>query len=338
MSDRPVIYLFSGDDEPAIHGEIEKLKARVGGQGVLEMNFTRLDGRSLAFDQLVTTCVAMPFLAERRLVILEHPLAYARDDANREKFLDFLNKVPPSTALVLVEHQALYSLLTREEKIFGKKHWLEEWAEAAGSRVFRKKMGMLDASGGIPGWIQKRAAMYGGEFSGRAAAHLAELATADAAVLDQEIVKLLTYVNWERPVDVDDVERLAVEIPETDIFALVDALGNRDGKLAAAKFHQLLEEQDVKSIFPMIVRQFRLLLLCRELLESGANETDAARILQLHSFVARKVFSQARHFSLQILEDIYRNLLAIDAATKLGEFDPIVNLDLWMAEITATKG
>jgi DNA polymerase-3 subunit delta len=80
MSERPVIYFFHGDDEPAIHGEIEKLKARVGGPGVVEMNFTRLDGRSLAFNDLVTTCTAMPFLAARRLVVLDHPLAYAGDE------------------------------------------------------------------------------------------------------------------------------------------------------------------------------------------------------------------------------------------------------------------
>jgi DNA polymerase-3 subunit delta len=127
---------------------------------------------------------------------------------------------------------------------------------------------------------------------------------------------------------------VAVEISETDIFALVDALGNRDGQTAAAKFHQLLENQDGQSIFPMIVRQFRLLLLCKELLESGVSETEAARILQLHPFVARKIYSQARQFNLPVLEEVYHSLLAIDAATKLGEVDPDVNLELWMAGLT----
>jgi DNA polymerase-3 subunit delta len=334
MPDRPVIYLFHGDDEPAIHGEIEKLKARVGGPGVLEMNFTQLDGRSLAFDDLVTACAAMPFLAERRLVVLDHPLAYAKDEVNREKFLDLLNRIPSSTALVLIEHQALSSLITKDWKKLDKNHWLEDWAEAAGGRVYHKKMVMLETSGGVTGWIQKRATIYGGEFTGRAAARLAELSSTEASILDQEIQKLLTYVDWNRPVEVQDVERLAVEIPETDIFALVDALGNQDGQSAVAMFHHLLEEQDVKSIFPMIIRQFRLLLLCRELLESGASETEVARTLQLHPFVARKVYSQARHFDLPLLETVYHRLLAIDAAWKLGDMDPDLNLNVWMAELT----
>jgi len=131
MADRPVIYLFHGDDEPAIHGEIEKLKARVGGPGTLEMNFTRLDGRVLAFDQLVTACATMPFLAERRLVLLDHPLAYAKDEANREKLLDFLDRVPASTALVLIEHLPLTS--PRDRKA-GKIHWLELWAASDQSK------------------------------------------------------------------------------------------------------------------------------------------------------------------------------------------------------------
>jgi DNA polymerase-3 subunit delta len=334
MPERPVVYLFHGDDEPAIHGEIDKLKARVAGPGVLEMNFTRLDGRSLAFNDLVTACMAMPFIAERRLVVLDFPLAYAKDEANQEKFVNFIAQIPSSTALVLIEHQPLSTLLTKEEKKLGKRHWLEDWAFAAGSRVYVKKMAMLEAAGGVAGWIQKRAATQGGEFTGRAAARLAELSAADASILDQEINKLLTYVGRSRPVEVQDVERLAVEIPEADIFALVDALGNRDGRSAAALYHRLLAVKDIQSIFPMIVRQFRLLLLCREILESGKSETDAAHLLELHPFVSRKLYAQARQFTLPVLEEVYHNLLAIDSAAKLGEIDPELNLDLWMAELT----
>ena len=332
MADRPVIYLFHGDDEPAIHGEIEKLKARVGGPGTLEMNFTRLDGRVLAFDQLVTACATMPFLAERRLVLLDHPLAYAKDEANREKLLDFLDRVPASTALVLIEHLPLTS--PRDRKA-GKIHWLELWAKGAGERVYLREKGMPTGQNELPAWIQKRAREYEGEFTGSAAKRLAELSASDAAALDQEIMKLLTYVGGQRPVDVPDVDRLVVVIPETDIFTLVDALGNRDGQAAVTMFHRLLDEQDVQSIFPMIVRQFRLLLLTRELLEAGAIDTDVAKTLGLHPYVARKVFAQARQFNLPVLEAVYHRLLEIDVAAKTGVMEPGLNLDGWMAELTA---
>jgi DNA polymerase-3 subunit delta len=332
MADRPVIYLFHGDDEPAIRGEIEKLKARVGGPGVLEMNFTRLDGRSLAFDDLVTACAAMPFLAERRLVLLEHPLDQARDEASRKRLLDFLARVPPSTAVVLVHHPGLTGPRDRRE---GKIHWLEQWAETAGERVYLREYNLPGGQSELQAWIEKRAREYGGEFSGRAAIRLAELSGGEAAVLDQEIQKLLAYVGWSRSIEAEDVEELAVVIPETDIFSLVDALSNRDGRAAVTMFHRLLEEQEARTIFPMIVRQFRLLLLVRELQENGHGEVGVAKTLGLHPFVARKVFAQARQFSLPMLEAVYHRLLEIDIAAKSGEMETDLSLDGWIAEFTA---
>lgn len=335
MPDRPVVYLFHGDDEPAIRGEIEKLRARVGDPGALEMNFTRLDGRSLAFDDLVIASTAMPFLAKRRLVVLEYPSAYAQDDASRKKLLELLERTPPSTALVLVEHQTLYSLLTREEKKKKIKHWLERWVEAAGDRVFEKKFEMQKGKGGAAGWIQKRARELGGEFSDQAAVRLAELSSNEASVLDQEIQKLLTYAGEGCIVEAQDVDRLAVVIPEKDIFKLVDALGNRNAHAAAEMFHNLLDEQDAQSIFPMIVRQFRLLLQARELLEAGVNEDGVTKILAVHPFVSQKILAQARRFPVEALEEAYHRLYQIDVATKTGDMDPDLSLNCWIAEYSA---
>lgn len=323
----PVIYLVYGDDEIAIAQFIVQLKEKQADPS--GMNFMALDGRALSFDDFVMATSVLPFMTSRRLVVLSNPLASLKDDAARQRFMSYLPKIPPSTALVLVEQQPLTSDKMRRAN---KTHWLEDWARQAGDWVFVQEC-RLPEGAAMAGWIRKRAADLGGEFHPRAADALAGLVGRDARLADQEIRKLLDYVNYERPVQADEVDLLTANYGETSIFQMVDALGSRNGRQAIATLHRLLESQDAQSIFGMVVRQFRLILLSREILDGGGGEAEVARRLKIPSYVASKIVAQARRFSLQDLETLYHRLLEIDVAGKSSEVDTDLGLDLLIADL-----
>ena len=327
---KPVIYLFHGDDELAITEAIGTLKARLGDPSIVDMNLTTLDGRYFSIEDFETASKSMPFVADRRLIIVSHPLAYLSHEPNRNKFLALLEQIPEQNAVVLVEYRPL---LSERDKRQGKTHWLQAWGKTMGAKVFIKEFIVLKGSQ-LTSWIMERARQAGGQFDPRAAMLLASLTGDDVRLADQEITKLLTYVNFERAVSEQDVDQLTPLLEERNIFELVDALGNRDKKTAVGVFHQLLADQDQMRIFSMIVRQFRLLLLTREILDHNGMEADIAKRLKLHPFVARKIAAQARHFSQNQLDTIYHLLLEIDSQTKTGIMDVDLNIDLLIAEIT----
>jgi DNA polymerase-3 subunit delta len=133
-------------------------------------------------------------------------------------------------------------------------------------------------------------------------------------------------------VEVDDVQHLTAQALEGDIFGLVDALGSRNGKVASTMLHRLLEEEDPLRIFGMIVRQFRLILLAREILDYGGLEDEVAGRLKIHPYVAKKVTAQARGFSRIALEEVYHHLLEVDEAIKTGRVDADLGLDVFIAQ------
>ena len=49
---KPVVYIFYGDDGVAINESIAELKSRIGDASTTELNYVTLDGRSLAIEQL----------------------------------------------------------------------------------------------------------------------------------------------------------------------------------------------------------------------------------------------------------------------------------------------
>jgi DNA polymerase-3 subunit delta len=320
----PVVYVLNGEDEFAISSFLKVLQAKMGDATTAEMNTSRLDGRSLSIDTLTTAVYALPFLAPRRLVILTNPLAKLNSSTLREKFVALLEQVPPSTALVLIENRQLTDERDRRRDKF---HWLEEWAHRAGERAVVRTF-TLPRGEVMIRWIQERAKAMGGQFTPEAAERLASQAGDETRLIDQEIRKILTYVDFKRPVEPDDVEHLTPFSRQGDIFAMVDALANHKGREAQGMLHRLLEEQDALSIFGMVVRQFRLLLQTREVLDKGGREMDVVRDLKISPFVAGKLVPQAQHFTQKNLEAIYRRLLELDEAAKTSQIEADLALDM----------
>ncbi len=327
---KPGVYVFHGDDDLAISESIAELKSRLGEPSVIEMNLTTLDGRSLSIEEFETAGKSLPFLAERRMTVLNHPLAYMHNDSNRRRILTFLEDLPEQNAVVLAEYRPLLSAKDRRE---GKMHWLENWGKKLGDRFYIKEF-TLSRGSQLTGWILNRARKSGGEFEPKAAVLLASLVGEDIRLADQEITKLLTYVKFARPVRKEDVRQLTTDQLEGEIFDFVDALGNRDRKKALNEYHRLLADQDPQRIFGMIVRQFRLLLLSLEILEHNGREAEITRRLKVHPYVSGKISSQARQFSQAQLDHIYHRLLDIDTDLKTGKMNVDLSIDLLIAEIT----
>lgn len=335
----PSFYILHGEDEFAIAEEIQGLKEKLGDPATAALNTTQFDGRTVTLADLRSTADAMPFLAKRRLVIVNGLLSRLLSKADdpeqaeedgapaslkefRDGLADYLPNVPPTTALVFVEHRVLPE----------NNRFLRLVARSDGVGYRRR----CDPPPGdkLPGWIMKRAKACGGEFTPAAAQALAAAAGDDTRLLDSEIEKLLAYVDRARPVELPDVETLTPYAGEVRIFDMVDAMGERQGRAAVQLLHRLLDQpgQYPLAIFAMIIRQFRLLLQARELLAEGASPAAIARALSLLPFVAAKIAEQCRKFSLDELDAIFRRLLDIDLAIKGSRIDSGLALETFVAD------
>ncbi|MDZ4159014.1 MAG: DNA polymerase III subunit delta [Anaerolineaceae bacterium] len=326
---KPIVYVLHGDDSLAMARFVEELQSRMGDAATADLNTSRLDGRHCSRADLLTAAGAPPFLAERRLVILTQPLAPLTTADARQRFLELLNALPPTTALVLLIEDALER---RRWRAMPENHWLRQWVEKAGHRALLRTFS-LPQVGAMPRWIQEQAKAIGGRFSPAASQALASLVGSDTRLAYLEIDKLLNYVNFERPVEAQDVEKLTASGGQADIFEMVDAAAAGNASTALRALHQLIETQEAISLFGMLIRQFRLLLLAREILEAGGAAAEVQRSLGLHSFVAEKLTRQARHFSLNTLKTLYHRLLEIDVASKTGGMELELALDVLLTEL-----
>jgi len=336
--EKPIVYILRGDDREEIESKLHDFYQRLGEPNMAELNTTRLEGKSATLNDLRSAALALPFLTERRLVIVENalqPYEGRGKQKDRAQFTEFLDSLPQTTALVLVTPDSRkYKRGEYHWESLDEKNWLIQWVGGAKGRALVIDCA-LPTDAEMINWVHSKAAEAGGSFTSQAVSTLVEYVGNNTQRAAQEIVKLLTYVNFERPVDDDDVRRLTAQDRQADIFDMVDAMGSRDGEKAMKMLHLLLEENDLLNIFGMIVRQFRLLILAREIIEDGGDKDNVTKILKLHPYVAQKVTGQARQFDLSTLESIYHQLLKIDVDGKTGEMDADLALDILIARLAS---
>ena len=83
----PRVYIFHGDDEFSIAQAVDSLKSKLESSGVASLDISQLDGHSDALPELEAAAFALPFLAERRVVVFQHPLANLSGEPLQEKFI-----------------------------------------------------------------------------------------------------------------------------------------------------------------------------------------------------------------------------------------------------------
>ncbi|HLO34320.1 MAG TPA: DNA polymerase III subunit delta [Anaerolineales bacterium] len=319
----PNLYFLFGNDEFAITRKLKEFEADFTDPTSADMNTARFEARSMSEDDLNNALNSMPFLAQRRLVLLENPSTKYNNPSARKKFLAFIERTPETTRLVMYE-----SVEPKEAE----RHWLVKWAEK-NSKLMHAKAFMLPRLKDMAGWIVNETKNQGGKIEPRAAEMLKDMVGVDTRQAGMEIAKLLAYANWARPVTPQDVEAVCIVTSQQSVFDFVDALANGNGKSAQHLLHRLLETEDQFSLWGMVVRQFRLLLQAREILDGRGNQNDVARALGVHPFVAEKTTQQAARFSIESLEAIYRRLLSIDEGVKTSQITLDLALDTLVVEL-----
>jgi DNA polymerase III subunit delta len=338
----PRFYLLHGPDEFGSAEFLDGLKEKMGDPSLAALNTTILDGRSVTLAEVQSMCGALPFLARRRLVLVEGWLTRLlnrteRADEDDEAappsgpgssareilaaLLEYLPQVPETTALVFIEKREIPERHALRKATAG-----ADWAYV---KFFDLRRGEA-----LVRWIRQRAKDEGGEFTREAAQALAEVDD-DPRSLGNEINKLLTYVNRERPVELEDVQVLTPAGGEARVFDLVDAIGQRRGTQALRELHHLLQSQEPVYILGMIVRQYRLMLQARELLNANATEAEISKALALHAYPTGKVCAQARNFTQEALDRLYGRLLDYDADIKTGRAEASTALNSLVVALTA---
>jgi len=299
---------------------------------MLAANTTTLDGQQVKLDQLKTVCETVPFLAERRLVIIngllerfEPKVKSSRqktpitNQQNEYKSLaDYIGRLPDSTVLVLVDG-----------RIRSNNPLLRELSTKAEVKSFPL---LRDTS--LRQWIQRRVTEEGGSISPGAANLLAKFVGSNLWIMANEINKLVLFASGRR-IEEEDVRMVVSHAEQANVFAMIDAILEFKAGVAEHLLQQLLERGAVPAyLLVMVSRQAQMIVRAKELKNQGKPGIEIQNKLGLTSgFALRKTLEQADKYSLERLKEAYHKLLEADLSIKTGKYPGELALNILIAEL-----
>lgn len=313
-----MIYLLYGPDEYARSEELAAIKAQIP-PDLADLNISQLDGRKLKLDALMSACEAFPFLAERRLVVVQNVLKSQKAGKDRDELRAYLERIPATCDLVLVESEDF----DKRSSVFTylkKTATVREFLPKEGAELLR--------------WLAERAAALGVKLDPPAAQRLVGYVGSDSRLLINELGKLASYTGRGGRISADTVELLVQDGQEQNLFAFIDELSaRRRGSALQSLRHLFADGQAATYILFMIARQVRILLGVKELAAQRLRPDDIAAQLGQRPFVVRKALDQARGFSDAELSQLHDRVLELDQASKTGRIEAETGLELLVAEL-----
>ncbi|MCT4565790.1 MAG: DNA polymerase III subunit delta [Maledivibacter sp.] len=321
------VYLFFGREKYLVNRAIEAIKHKyINNANDESFNFSFFDGFQDDIDVILNSCETLPFMGEKRIVIVRTKDAFSGSKSilskdNEESLIKYLSKLPESTCLIFEAGEKIdkRKKIIKEIKSNGKilefskldKYTLSKWIQKILNNNHKKiDSTSLDLLIDFLGYIDKNSSqtLYD---------------------VENELIKLCNYTADKSTIEAADIEKIMSKPLESNIFLLVDAVGDKNGNLALNLFNQMLAIGEPEGrILHMIVRQFKILNKVKLMVDRGYTATAIAPKISLPQYIAKKYVKQANFFTAKELLNILNWSLDADRKIKTGKMAPKLSIEV----------
>jgi DNA polymerase III subunit delta len=238
------LYVFDGPENWLKERALNQILAKLVPPESKDFNLERFDGRSCSGGEIVSAAQSLPFLGDRRVVIVQ--AADELSAADSRIVGESLAGVPDSSCVIF-----FYD---------GKANLREEIPAQVGS------LGSIVTfwtpfPNQLPSWVTSEAKLRGKTMTMDAAMMIAE-SCSDLQQISNELDKICLFVGEKKAIDGADVRSHGLPDEVGDTRELEEALWGRNAGAALTQA-RLLAEVGVRgeAIFPICARVFRMLIL-----------------------------------------------------------------------------
>lgn len=331
-----MLHILIGENDFTLRQALEEIKKSVGDPASVMPNTTVLEGARVTPEQLRSACETVPFLADKRLVVVEGLLERFEPKGRGKKKKSFNKNNSSEDFQPLVESMKALPPFTELVIIGGNVKSSNPLLLGLASLAKVQKFPMLKQDE-LKRWVKQRVvqAGQGSDISEKAVNLIVGLVGNDLWTLANEIDKLVLFAEG-RTIEESDVRAVVSHAREASIFSMVDAIMESRVGLAQELLQQLFQQGMAPAqILVMLARQARIIFQVRDMRDRGISRGVIQSKLRLTSdFVWRKAWEQADKYSLARLDEVYHKLLDADIAIKTGKYgDPELVMDILVAEL-----
>lgn len=281
------LYLIGGTDQAKIDATRARLRARAeadGGAGALQV-FEPSEGRGAADHEALLAAIPAMSLTESRRYLLADGVERWRDP-QLDAVTAALAKLPPELTLVLIAR----------DKIPAK---LRKAVEAAAGELHEFE---APKPKDVPGSLVADAKRLGFALDPAAARALVSRMGVNSVRLRNELGRLALWAGQGGRVSAADLEAMVADTSEAAVWALSDALLERDPARATAVAERLVSQgENVTGVIYGVASRLRSACAVAAKLEAGTPPKQVESGLKMHPYAARQLVARVGRTSLEQL-------------------------------------
>lgn len=282
------------------------------------LNEARLRASDDGFDRVQEALFSSPFLAERKLVVLEGYLGAPKD--LQERIAESLGRKPDSTVVIFYEESSASSFA--KSPLF---------AVLKGSEFTEEFPGLSPAQ--AERFVAVECQDHGVRMDPRAARTLVSLCGSDTWSLHQETAKVAAYAKAKGMPSVTEavVHEMVDGERDESVFSFLDACTAGKAGQAMVLLERLMDSGTAElQVAAMLGKQVRTMVGARDLMDRGVADKQAvASALGVHPYPAGKAMAAVRRSSLGSLVSLHDGIVETERLLKTGGTTPKVSSDLF---------
>jgi len=291
-------FVFTGENQYALFEEKKRwIQEFVKKHG--EDNMIRLEGKSQTLRTLLDEVAMMPFLAERRLFVIDGIPKISKEEVDL-----LLEQIHPQVIVLFVDPKP-------DKRLAGVKQLLAK-AEA---KEFAPMKGPKLAE-----WVSSVAKAHGAVLEPAARDQLVEFVGEDQELLLHELEKLALFARG-KSITKADVERMTIPSDEGVIWKMTDLLGAGKKKEASAFAAKMLERGgDAYGLWAILLSFLKNVASVRVALDGGVSSSkEIAEETGVHPFALRSLLPYVQKTKTSDLRTFLRWATESDIRLKTGQ-------------------
>jgi len=314
------LYLLSGEEAYLRNRYRDKLKNALSTEGDT-LNTSYYSGKGLNIGEIIDLAETMPFLSERRVIIIEETDLFSSAAAG-EQLADYISQIPDTTYFIFCEETV------------NKTYKLYKRIKANGYCAEFDRQTNAD----IRKWVLSIVTSENRKITNSAFEEFIAGCGNDMYLVKSELDKLLGYTYGNEAITLSDVRAICSARIEDKIFVMLDNIMNGYTDAALNLYGDLIAlQEDPGHILSMIIRQLRLMMHVKVMNREGKSVGEMASALKVEGFVIKKLITQTRNVTRKSLEDAIVMCVQTEEDSRKGKIDIKIGVEIIIVSLSMKK-
>lgn len=313
---KPVYLLYGSEDYLKKLYKKKLTDAMIGSNN--DLNYSYFEGNSIDLNQLMAQAETMPFLSDRRLIVVENSgLFKMANDLG-----DYIKEMSLTTHIIFIEHD------------IDKRNRLYKVVKDLGTI---SEMNGLDQKNLVL-WMVSILKKSNKKATQQTLEYLLEKSGSDMKDLENELEKLICYKLEDEIIETTDIDAICSTQVTGKIFQMIDAIGAKKQKEALQMYYDLLTlREKPMSILYLMMRHFNILFQVKDYIARSLPRAELSQKVGIPPFTVNKYMTQAKNFTVNRIRDAIETCNEVEEQVKTGKLGDQIGVELLIVEFSQSK-